>query len=322
MKKIARLLTIALLAGLLAGCSRDKAPESEFHVFYMNKEKTKIVDQPYELTAEDTEGRIEELIAALSTDVDSVEYQKTISGKVKVTDYHLDNSQLSLVFNEAYSTMNTSEEVLCRAAVVKTMVQIPGVDCVSFYIGDIPLVDKNGSVIGLMTDETFVENPGDQINSIQTATLQLYFSNSTGDGLVVTEEEVEYSTNISKEKLIVENLLAGPKTKGLKSTIPSGTKLVNVVTTNGTCFVTLDSGFLNQNYEIQEPIVIYSIVNSLSEVSTVNRVQISVNGDTSGVYRDSFPLNELYERNLSYVVNLDNENVIDTEGGSEFGGNP
>lgn len=320
MKKIARLLALVLMAGLLAGCRRDKAPESEFYVFYINKEKTKVVEQPYEMTAEDTEGRIEELIAALSTDVDSVDYQKTISGKVEVTDYHLDNSQLALMFNEAYSTMTTLEEVLCRAAVVKTLVQIPGVDCVSFYIGDIPLVDKNGGVIGLMTEETFVENPGDQINSIRTADLQLYFANSTGDGLVMTEEEVEYSSNISKEKLIVENLLAGPKKKGLKSTIPEGTKLVNVVTTNGTCFVTLDSGFLNQNYEIQEPIVIYSIVNSLSELSTVNRVQISVNGNTDVVYRDSFPLNQLYERNLSYVVNLENENVVNTEGGGEFGG--
>lgn len=322
MKKIAGLLIAALLAGLLAGCSRDAAPESEFYVYYLNREKTKIVEQPYELTSEDTEGRVEELIAALSTDVDSVEYQKTISGKVEVTDYRLDNSQLSLVFNEAYSTMNTSEEVLCRAAVVKTLVQLPGVDCVSFYIGDVPLADKNGSVIGLMTEETFVENPGDQINSIQTATLQLYFSNSTGDGLVMVEEEVEYSSNISKEKLILENLLAGPGKKGLKSAIPAGTKLVNVVTTNGTCFVTLDSGFLNQNYEIQEAIVIYSIVNSLAEVSTVNRVQISVNGDTSGVYRDSFALDELYERDLSYVVNLADENVVDTEGGGEFGPNP
>lgn len=60
---------------------------------------------------------------------------------------------------------------------------------------------------------------------------------------------------------------------------------------------------MNQVYEIQEPIVIYSIVDSLSEIPTVNKVQISVNGNSTGVYRDSFALDTLYERNLDYVVN-------------------
>ncbi|MDE7063173.1 MAG: GerMN domain-containing protein, partial [Lachnospiraceae bacterium] len=276
---------------------------------------TRIVEQPCDLEGNNTTEMVQEMLSALDTDVDSAEYQKPLSGNVNIVSYRLDNAQLSLVFNEAYNKMDTAEEVLCRAAVVRTMVQIPGVDCVSFYIGDAPLVNKDGTVIGLMTQENFVENPGDQINSIRTARLQLYFANPEGDGLVLTEQEVEYSSNISKEKLIMENLLAGPTDKNVRATIPAGTKLVSVATTNGTCFVTLDSGFLNQNYEIQEAIVIYSIVNSLSEVSTVSRVQISINGETNGVYRNSFPLNQLYERNLSYVVNLENDNVINTEGG-------
>lgn len=52
---------------------------------------------------------------------------------------------------------------------------------------------------------------------------------------------------------------------------------------------------------MNEAIVIYSIVNSLSELSTISKVQISVNGDTSGVYRDSFRLEDMYERNLDYL---------------------
>ena len=60
--------------------------------------------------------------------------------------------------------------------------------------------------------------------------------------------------------------------------------------------------FRSQDYNIEEPIVLYSIINSLSELSTVNKVQVSVGGDTSGVYRDKFALDELYERNLDYVL--------------------
>ena len=47
--------------------------------------------------------------------------------------------------------------------------------------------------------------------------------------------------------------------------------------------------------------MLYSIVNSLSELPTISKVQISVNGDTNSVYRDKFRLDELYERNLDYM---------------------
>ena len=47
--------------------------------------------------------------------------------------------------------------------------------------------------------------------------------------------------------------------------------------------------------------MIYSIVNSLAELPNVNKVQLSVNGDTSITHRESFSLGTVYERNLDYV---------------------
>ena len=40
--------------------------------------------------------------------------------------------------------------------------------------------------------------------------------------------------------------------------------------------MTKDRQILNQNYEIKEPVVIYSIVDSLSELSYVSKVQIGI----------------------------------------------
>ena len=100
----------------------------------------------------------------------------------------------------------------------------------------------------------------------------------------------------------MEQLLEGPTISGAQSAIPEGTKLMSVSVVDGVCYVSLDETFRNQNYKINESIVIYSIVNSLSELPTINKVQITVNGDTSGVYRDNFALNNMYDRNLDYVV--------------------
>lgn len=64
-----------------------------------------------------------------------------------------------------------------------------------------------------MYAESFVENPGEQINTIQNTNLTLYFSNQAGDGLVKETRRVHYSSNISLEKLIMEQLLEGPESK-------------------------------------------------------------------------------------------------------------
>ena len=314
MKKFIKIVVLALLVMQLAGCaSSSKSDADAYKVYYVNKDNTKIDDEPYKPTSHDKDIMIKELIDLLGKNPSNVDDKRLLGGDVNIMKYQMDGEQLSLVFNEAYSQMKASQEVLFRMAIVKTMLQVPGISCVSFYIGDKPLADSKGKVVGLMTSESFVENPGKQINAIQTATLHLFFSNKEGNALVESTQKVQYSSNISMEKLVMEHLLAGPKGDGIVSAIPDGTGLVSVATTNGVCYVNLDEGFMNQKYEIQEPIVIYSIVNSLSEIPNINQVQISVNGDTSGVYRDSYSLSTLYKKNLGFVINAESATEADVK---------
>lgn len=321
------LIGILLFAVLSAGCGDQQEEESEYNVYYMNNEKTKTVAIDYELQAQETDDMIEEFLKQLFRPTDNLEYQRPMPQQVRLDSWNLEEGQLYLYFNSAYLEMTNIEEVLCRAAVVRTLIQVEGVDCISFYVGDAPLVDNEGKPIGLMTEESFIENPGEQINSIQTASITLYFSNPKGDALLQEVQEVHYSSNISLEKLVVEQLLKGPQGDEGRSAIPDGTKLVNVSVLDGVCFVNLDEKFLNQNYEIAEPVVIYSIVNSLTELSNVNKVQISVNGDSNIRYREKLDLNTMYERNLDYMdeeaqtqekqIKEGEEQIVDTSGGSD-----
>lgn len=310
MKKL--VFVIPLLIFVLCGCGKKTNDETGYFVFYINKDGTRIIKQDYEMQAEESDKMIEELLTALQTDPGSVDFKRTIPGDVTVHGYELAEQQLSINFDSNYYNMDAMTEVLMRAAVVRTMIQVPDVTYVTFYVDGAPFTDKNGNVVGIMTNDSFVENPGEQINTIQEASITLYFANTTGDGLVKETQSVHYSSNISMEKLVVERLLEGPKQEGGQSAIPAGTKLVSVSTVDGICYVNFDEGFLNQNYEIQESIVIYSIVDSLSELSTVNKVQIAVNGDTSGKYRDDYAFSTLYDRNLDYLVSNEKEEGTET----------
>lgn len=303
MKSGGRCLVFLLLLLMMTGCSSEKEADSEYRIYYLNKEDTKIIEKAYEPKSDttDTLAMVDEFLEQLQSDSVDVECKKTIPGNVEIVDYTLEEAVLSLYFDNDYSTVEKIQEALMRAAIVRTLTQIDGVDCLTFFVGDAPLNDNGGNPVGVMTNDSFIENPGEQINSIQEATLVLYFASEDGKGLVKETQEIHYSSNISMEKLIMERLLKGPKSENARAAIPSGTKLVNVSVVEGVCYVSLDEGFINHDYSIEEPVVIYSIVNSLSEISTISKVQISVNGDTGRVYRDSFALDELYVRNLDYI---------------------
>jgi germination protein M len=307
MKKKKIWCALVVLCLLLAGCGNSEQQPGTLQISYLNKEQTKTVRKSYEPDADlsDTARLVQELVGVLSTDSGDVDYVRPIPEDVSVIELVLDGTDLMVHFNEAYDTMGAVQEILCRMALVQTLTQVDGVDGVEFFVEDEPLLDSRGNEVGEMTNEDFVVNPGEQINSIQHATIDLYFSNTAGDGLVLETQRVYYNSNVSLEKLVIEHLLAGPKTTDAMASIPAETSLVNVSVADRICYVSLDDGFRTQNYNVQEPIVIYSLVDSLTALPNIDKVQISVNGDTSGVYRESYPLGTVYEEDLSYVRNDD-----------------
>lgn len=295
------LIMLLTLAGL-AGCNSKKETNTGYTMFYLNKQKTKIVSKSYDPDASDTVGLIEEFIDQMSKSTDDVDYQKLFPDDVQIERYEYTDHQLYLYFNKAYSEIPATQEVLCRGAVVHNMMQIPDVEGVSFYVNNLPLTDANNKEVGILTNDSFVENPGEKINNIQEANLTLYFASMTGDGLVRETQHVYYSSNTSIEKLIMERLLDEPKSSNAKSAIPSTTELVSVSVMDGVCLVNLGDGFLTQNFEIKEDVIIYSIVDSLTELDTINTVQIAVNGKTNITYREKMSLGEYYKRDLDLVT--------------------
>ena len=211
--------------------------------------------------------------------------------------------QITVDFSREYYEMKPTEEILARAAIAKTLLQISEYPYVMFTVESEPLLNQNGTHVGAMNLDSFVENPGEQINSSQKTKLTLYFSNKQGDQLVSETREVHYSSNISLEKLVMEQLMEGPKASGLQATIPTGTKLITITVVDSVCYVNLDEMFLNQNKEISEQVVLYSIVDSLAELPSVKKVQISINGDTSGKCRYTYDLSPMYKEDMSIVEN-------------------
>lgn len=303
MKKrlFATLLLFATML-LLAACGNQKQ-DDKYVVYYLNADMTKIIPQEVDLQADDATGQIQELLQLLQQQPEDAGLRQTIPKNIKVLGVTEVAYQVTVDFNQDYYELNPTDEILIRAAIAKTLLQVDKYPYVMFTVDSKQLETAAGTMVGAMNEDSFLENPGEQINSSQKTTLTLYFSSKDGTKLVPENREVHYSSNISLEKLVMEQLMEGPKTKGVLATVPTGTKLITITVVDGVCYVNLDETFLNQNQEISEQIVLYSIVDSLTELSSVNKVQISINGDTSGKCRYTYDLAPMYEQDLSIVDN-------------------
>ncbi len=294
------LLCILVTIMGMSGCGNKKS-QSEYEISYVNIEGTNIYKVSYDTDTTDTDGLVDEFLGLLSQDPGEIDYKNAIPSDVDLNSYSRSDDELTVDFSKEYLEMDTATEVLCRAALVQTLIQIKDISYVAITVEDVPLTDHNGKVIGFMNAEDFTYDPGAQINLYKQTSVDLYYADHQGKGLVKETDTVYKSSDTAVERLIVEQLMKEPKTKGLQSAIPSAAKLLGVSVMDGICVVNFDSGFLKQDYDISEGVVIYSIVNSLTELSTVSKVQITVDGESKGVYRKKFSLSNLYERNLDYV---------------------
>ena len=286
------ILFVVLVACMLCACTAPNEKKAKndktIEIYYLNKEETRVVMEEYQPVETTTEALLPEIIGILGTQPENVDLRATITDSYSVLDYSVEESQLVLNLDVRYLELEATEEVLTRAALVRTLTQIPGIEYVSFAIENEPLQDTMGNPIGTMTAGTFIDNAGTEINSYEKVKLHLYFANEKGDGLIEVNRTIVYNSNISLEKLVVEQVITGPTNEESFPTINPESKIMSVTVKDGICYVNLDEAFLTQPYNVSSEVTIYSLVNSLVELSNVNKVQISINGKTDVMYDDIF----------------------------------
>lgn len=296
------LCVLPVLLCIACGKGGQTGDGKRYTIYYVNNDETGTVTGDYVSAEQDTESLIEELLAQLAAVPSKLEYKPPLAENFELLGYTLDNGQLTMNFDGRYREMDHIREVLTRAAIVRTLTQIDGVDYVSFTVQGEMLADSNGIAIGTMSPDMFIDNAGNEINAYEQTNLLLYFANEDGTGLVTeNRRNVVYSSNIALEKLVVEKLVEGPVSEGAYPTVNPETKIINVTVNDGICYVNLGEGFLTQPYNASGEVTIYSITNSLVELPNVNKVQISINGETNIAYREKFNLSDVFERNLDLL---------------------
>ncbi len=303
-----RRIIVLILAGmlLLAGaCGQQKSVSNgkTYKIYYVNHDETGVLINEYATETTDRDGLVQEFLRQMEVGSEKLEYKAPLSGTFDLLDTSFSEGQLVLNFDENYRMQPAITEILVRAALVRTLTQIEGIEYVSFQVNSEPLMDASGALVGVMNADQFIDNAGNEINTYEKVKLNLYLANEEGTGLTAVTRSVVYNSNISMERLVVEQLIAGPsENEAAYPTINPSTRVVSVNVQDGICYVNLNSTFLTQIYNVTSDVTIYSITNSLVELTNVNKVQISINGDSNVTYKENTNLSTVFERNLELVV--------------------
>lgn len=304
MKKIYEvILAVFCLLAMTACGQENRDRENVYQIYYVSNSETKVEMHEYVMQADTTIEQLQELVECLSTNPEKLEYKAPLGMGFQVLDMRLEEGNLQIDVDAAYKELPVMTEVLVRAAVVRTLTQLPDISFVMITVEGNQLYDRNGNAISWMGAEQFIDNDGNEINTYELARVKLYFAGESGVNLIAAVREKHYTTNVLMERFVVEELIAGPsgQIEGLYPSINPNTKIINVMTKDGICYVNLDENFLTVVNNVSTDVSIYSIVNSLVELSNINKVQILINGEVPSSFSTS-----TFERNLDIVSTLEN----------------
>lgn len=304
-KKIFMIITVLTLCLLAGGCSvevqNDPNTQSVYYLYDISADETQLEKMDYNPEETTAEYMLKDMMQQMNQKETDVERISLLPDDVQMN-YSVEGDVLVVNFNSQYTEMSKAREILVRAGVVKTFLQVPGISAVRFTVENQDLTDSRGQAVGEMTADTFAEFSGNEPDAYCSNTFTLYFTDKDGQNLVKEQRTVRYRRSIPKERIVLEQLMKGPMEKGHYPTIPENTEILDVTIADGICYVAFDRVFSSYALDVSEKIPVYSVVNTLLDALEADKVQITVGAsDKLDTFGQKMPLYRFYEKNDKLV---------------------
>lgn len=269
-KKIILLVTVFLLAGVavftIANRNGGKG-KTTVTLYFLSADKGTVTGYEKDFPEENADELYAAVAESLIKGPQSKRYTAIIDKNTQVKSIVNDGGNLTVDFSGEYK----GSEMLSSYAVIKTFSQLPEVNAV--------MVTAEGQdVLGcgfISGDEINLESDDDCAVAVH-----LYFADEEKQGLVGEYRKINILDTQPIEQYIIAELIKGPKVKGHKRLLPKDAELVSAETTDGTCYVNFKKSISSKE---SRELVIYSIVNSLTERSGVACVQFLIDGKKSDI---------------------------------------
>ncbi len=301
MKKIFLIfLIIAFSLFVFQACGYDKINISEKYNLYFansNLNALAIESRALNINDDDVDDIAEFIVKELLKGPSDTSLKAVIPEGTKLKDIDVEDGIALLDFSNEYYENDAATELLARFSLVNTLCELNGIAKIKIFVNGVELINSTGSPVGAIGKSDIA----DDSSTDNTKSVKLYFSNKDATSLVLEKRSIALIDN-NIEKSIVAELIKGPVNPELNPTIPEGTNILSVETKEGICFVNLSKSFIEKHSggSSGEIMTIYSIVNSLTELEEVNKVQFLIEGQKVDVFKHML-FNEPFDRDESCI---------------------
>ncbi len=289
---------------VLAGCAESALPKDtddhDILVYDLSDDMTSVVPSGYDIKGEGISESVRELLQRIIDGPDNNRARSAIPETITSVRFMIGQQNVIVNFDQSFNELPQMKKILCECAVTDTLCQLDDITAVGFSVDGVPVSDNFGVPVGFLTPGSFTTADGTISGTDEKMEIHLFFTDETGKRLVEKVESITYTGTVSMDRLVVEEIIAGPHGMDCFATVNPATVVNSVVTRDGICYVNLTKDFLNKKSNVSDDVMIYSIVDSLSLLGNVNKVRILIDGSSDvrlGEMDISLPL----ERNLELI---------------------
>lgn len=302
-KTLAVIVVLCFIAAFACSC-KDKPksiePQESISLYFGNKDATDLVEERIEIEGIDFVKLPKVVMEKLLEGPKKSEHSRIIRAGTSLLDINLDKNSVTVNLSKEFYNEENILDVLASASIVKSLCSVSGVTTVSITVEGTPLMLDDGTVIANMKEGDLVFDA--EALTQDEANITLYFSDEDSDSLVREVRRVNIPKGETMEKIVLSELIGGPSKDKTYRTVPSETKIRSIETNDGVCFVNLSQDFITKYVggTAAEQLTVYSIVNSLTELANVEKVQFLIEGEKKDVFIHMV-FNEPITRDVSMV---------------------
>lgn len=315
MKKIFLISIIILIAAFFWGSSIGMNEEKnaldmlkikpqdkqKITLYFTDKDNSKILSEARDIVVENEDKLPGIVVQELLKGPVNIDMKRAIPEGTKLLDIKQEGTVVTVNFSQDYYKSGDVGEIVARFSLVNTLCDLADIQKVNILVEGKHLVGPSGNPYGALSKDDVVFNI-DAAEKDKT-TVTLYFAEKQWEYLMPEKRQVVVKDNEPIEKNVVQELIKGPKDGQLFATIPAQSKIISVETKEGICFVNLSDEFRTEHGggSTGEIMTIYSIVNSLTELKHISKVQFLIEGQKLETLKGHLIFNEPFERDESLI---------------------
>ena len=277
----------------------------KFEVYFLNHDENMLECENRNIVLKenfDKENILREVIKILFDGPRNKNLLRFDLGGLKILDINLDEKNKLAEINFSREYKNIENEIFFRSALIWSVTSLDFVDKVKIFVDGKNLAEVIENInFDFFDRENILLNPEISDEKMYRKIFKLYFRKE--NKLLAEERKIDIGLNQPEEKYILEQIILGPENNNLESVVPKETKIYDIKTDKDICYISLSDDFLNINkFDLDDQkFAVYGIVNSLTELENINKVQFLIETEKIDKKNLMFDLTKPFERNEKII---------------------